>query len=304
MVVADRIVRRPPADPSSGACDMTSSCRHASATALALVIVMQPSYADSAGFAPHRAVYEITLLRAAAGSGISDMSGRMVYELTGSACEGFTQNMRFVTRSSNGEGAETVNDLRTSSWEEIEGKRLRFASTQYQNDKLVEASQGDGSHGKDERSASVALAKPLKKRVALPADIHFPMQHAAALIDSAKGGKTLFSAALYDGSEKGEKYYLTTAVIGKKVAPGTVADVAALNAADQLQGVSSWPMAISYFEAGKDKEDSLPSYELAFRYFENGVTSDLRIDYGAFALKGELKQLEMLAPVKCNSATP
>ena len=37
--------------------------------------------------APHKAVYDFALARSAAG-GVSEMTGRMVYELTGSPCEG------------------------------------------------------------------------------------------------------------------------------------------------------------------------------------------------------------------------
>ena len=87
-------------------------------------------------FAPHRAVYEFTLTRTSAGSGVSEMTGRMVYDLTGSACEGYTQNMRFVTRTVNQDGSTQVNDLRSSSWEEI-GRKLRFSSSQYRDDRLI-----------------------------------------------------------------------------------------------------------------------------------------------------------------------
>ena len=258
--------------------------------------------ADAATFAPHRAVYEITLLRSGAGSGVADMTGRMVYELTGSACEGYTQNMRFVTRSANSEGAETINDLRTSSWEETEGKRLRFSSTQYQNETVAEASQGDAQRQGQAKSdgLKIDLTRPAKKKVALPGDIFFPMQHAGALIDAAKAGKTLMSANVYDGSEKGENYYATTAVIGKRVEGTAVASSVSVKNADRLPKAVSWPMAISYFEAGKDKQDAPPSYELSFRYFENGITEDLKIDYGEFAIHGEMKELEMLPVSKCN----
>ncbi len=46
--------------------------------------------ADLAPFAPHRAVYELSLADSTAGSGVSGVSGRMVYELSGSACDGYT----------------------------------------------------------------------------------------------------------------------------------------------------------------------------------------------------------------------
>jgi hypothetical protein len=287
--------------------DRAYGARSALAAFAAVPVLAAPALAEPVNFAPHRAVYEITLARSTAGSGVSDMTGRMVYELTGSICEGFTQNMRFVTRSSNAEGAETINDLRTSSWEELAGKRLRFSSTQYQNDAIAEASQGDASRDRSADSAgdlavtNVDLTRPAKKRVKMPGDVYFPMQHASALIEAARAGKTLFPANLYDGSEKGEKYYATTAVIGKKLEPGAVTKAASLKSAARLSALASWPMAISYFEAGKDKEDSPPVYELSFRYFENGVTSDLKIDYGEFALQGEMKELELLPQSKCPS---
>jgi EipB-like len=284
----------------------TFNCRIAcgvSAIATAL-LVQSVSAGDLVNFAPHRAVYEVSLTNSAAGSGVVDMSGRMVYELGGSSCEGYTQNMRFVTRSSNQDGADTINDLRTSSWEEAAGKRLRFSSTQYQNDEVAEASQGDASRAKGSDVVAVDLVKPGKKHLSLPGDIYLPMQHAAMLIQSAKMGKTMVTAKLYDGAEKGDKYYSTTAVIGKKLAPGATKNVAAFKDASRLDGVASWPISISYFETGKDKTDSLPAYELSFRYYENGVTTDLKIDYGEFAIKGQLKELTFHDGSKCSSATP
>ena len=253
-------------------------------------------------FAPHRAVYEIALANSAPGSGVADMSGRMVYELSGSACEGYTQNMRFVTRMTNQEGTETINDMRTSSWEELAGHRLRFSSSQYQDNAIAEASQGDAARDVTAAGTRVDLVKPQKKSVKLPADIYFPMQHAATLIQSARSGQKILAANLYDGSEKGDKYYATTAMIGKKYAAGPLSALSGIKDGARLASLDSWPMAISYFELGKDKQDSLPAYELAFRYFENGVTSDLKIDYGDFAIKGDIKELTLLEPTSCPAA--
>ncbi|MBY0561230.1 cell envelope integrity EipB family protein [Hyphomicrobium sp.] len=256
--------------------------------------------ADLIPFAPHRAVYELSLGGSTAGSGVTGVAGRMVYELSGSQCDGYTQNMRFVTVMTNQEGAETLSDLRNSSWEEADAKKLRFSSTQYQNDKLADTSQGDAARSKGATPVvGVDLVKPAKKRVSLPPDIYFPMQHASTLVQAAKSGLKMFAANLYDGSEQGEKYYLTNTVIGKKFDRSAKTVPASFKGADILASVDSWPMTISYFEAGKDKSDQAPSYELSFRYFENGVTSNLKIDYGEFSIRGELKELTALTPGKC-----
>jgi EipB-like len=286
---------------------MDSKVRTFGAAILMLVAVAPASANDQVHFAPHRAVYEISLTKSVSGSGVAGLNGRMVYELSGSACEGYTQNMRFVTRMSNQEGGDTINDLRNSSWEEAAGKRLRFSATQYQDEVIVEASQGDANRGKQADTASVDLVKPKKSHLELPGTIYFPMQHATALIQAAKSGQKIFTASVYDGTEKGDKVYLTNAIIGKAASRQAHIESGWNNAAVQksaarLAALQSWPMSISYFEAGKDKQDAPPAYELSYHFYENGVTSDLAIDYGEFAIKGELKELTFLPESAC--ATP
>jgi hypothetical protein len=250
--------------------------------------------------APHRAVYDVKLDRAASGSGVADLSGRMVYELTGSACEGYTQNMRFVTRMTSQEGNGQLNDLRSSSWEEATGKRFRFNSSQYRNEQLAETTQGDALRTNDQ--IKVDLAKPTRKDVALAGRVYFPIQHSIALIEAARAGKSLFVADLYDGSEKGEKVYSTTTAIGKLMAPGVAKSPESLKNGDKLDVLPSWPVSISYFDPGSEKRDALPTYELSFRFYENGVSSRLVIDYGEFAIRGELAELSFLDQAKCEPA--
>jgi hypothetical protein len=262
--------------------------------------IQSAAAAELTPFAPHRAVYDLSLGDATAGSGVTGVTGRMVYELNGSPCTGYTQNMRFVTVMTNQDGAETVSDLRNSSWEEADAKKLTFSSMQYQNDQLADSSQGDALRAKGGTPVvGVDLVKPAKKRLSLPTDIYFPMQHASTLVQAAKSGVKMLTANLYDGSEKGEKYYLTNTIIGQKF--GSAASPGSFKGAERLSHVESWPMTISYFEPGKDQQDQTPAYELSFRYFEDGVTSGLKIDYGEFSIKGELKELTFLEPGKCPS---
>lgn len=268
--------------------------------AMALAAGLAPAAAQAAQavhLAPHRAVYEIALERSAPGSGVVEMNGRMVYELTGSACEGYTQNMRFVTRSSGPDGSSRLSDLRTSSWEEVGGKRLRFTSTQYQDDKLSEASQGDA--GRDGRGIRIEVTKPAKKELKFEGNVLFPIQHSIALIEAARADRRLLAAELFDGSEKGEKVYTTSAVIGRKLPSGSASLPPGIKGGELLNGLASWPIAISYFEPGSEKKDAVPTYELGYRFFDNGVSTGLKIDYGDFAIRGDLSALEMLEPSKC-----
>jgi hypothetical protein len=197
-----------------------------------------------------------------------------------------------------------VNDLRTSSFEDLATHRLRFASSQYENQKLAEASQGSAAPGNGSSFTEVKLTKPTKKTVKLPSNIYFPIQHSLALVEAARAGQSQFTANLYDGSDKGEKFYETSAVIGPRATPGSVQIPGKVANSDKLEGIASWPVAIGYFEPGPSRVDAVPTYELSFRFFENGVSSRLYIDYGDFAIRGELKELTFLDDGKCPTPAP
>lgn len=246
-------------------------------------------------FTPHRAVYEISLERAGSGSGVVELAGRMVYELQGSACDGYTQNMRFVTRMVSQDGSEQVSDLRTSSWEDGEGTRLRYNSEQYKDAKLVETTAGDSKRQAKGGDIAVQVTKPVPQKLTLPGRIYFPMQHSRAMLTAAMAGQRQFSVGLYDGSEKGTKVYDTSAWIGAR------ADKAPAGAPPALTAVPSWQISIGYFEPGSAAKDALPSYELSFRIFANGVSTNMLIDYGEFAVRGELTELSLLPVSECRS---
>ena len=56
-------------------------------------------------------------------------------------------------------------------------------------------------------------------------------------------------------------------------------------------------MTISYFLVGSG--DQTPSYTISFELYENGVSRALKLDYGDFALRGDLQSLEMLPETAC-----
>ena len=54
-----------------------------------------------------------------------------------------------------------------------------------------------------------------------------------------------------------------------------------------LNNIRRWPVAISYFELGK--KDGQPIYVLSFDLYENGVSRALKLDYGDFVLRGDMR---------------
>jgi hypothetical protein len=255
-------------------------------------------------FAPHRAVYDLKLERSNAGSGVADVSGRIVYELTGSSCEGYAQNMRFVTQTVNQEGAAQTTDLRTSSWEAIPPLKLRFSSSTFQNEQPADQTQGVAERKGPTGPVSVHLVRPTKRTLALAGNIYFPIQHSVAVLTAAHEGKSMVTADLFDGSETGDKVYATSTVVGRPIRPGPATTLAHLKDGDKLEAVPSWPVSISYYEPGPSRADVLPLYEMSYRFHENGVTSTLMIDHGEFAIRGELKELTYLEMGTCPAGKP
>lgn len=255
--------------------------------------------AQDVTLAPHRAVYDLALSTARGGAGVVAVAGRMVYDLVGSPCEGYTQTTRLVTRMVHQSGGATVTDLRSLTWEDAVGKRFRFDSSQYRGGKAIDSTAGDAARQGTTKEIKVDLTKPAKRSIFLPASAYFPIQHTIALIQAAKAGKSSFRADLYDGSDRGEKVFDTVSALGPVQAPGANRKLPVVADADRLNSMPAWPVSIAYFEPHSDRLDALPAYEITFWIFENGVSRKLSIDYGEFALLGDLREIAFHEPSTC-----
>lgn len=257
----------------------------------------------SIDLAPHRAIYDMTLGKAAAGANVSYVRGRLVFDFSGSRCEGYSLNTRLVTEIVDRDGKAMITDLRSSTWEHAKGDRFRFNSSQYLNQRLSEQVVGLASRGKD--ALSVTIEKPKKRQVKLGAPSMFPTQHSIAVLEAAQDGRTVVQANIYDGSDKGAKLFETTTFIGKPLPPCIGEDFKTIQNSEKLDGLVSWPVSISYYEtpeggsAGRD--DGTPAYELSFRLYANGVSRKLQIDYGNFSIAGELSRIDFFEPGKCEN---
>jgi len=245
-------------------------------------------------FAAHQAVYDLRLDSGGKSETVSDAEGRMVYDFSGSRCDGYNTKLRFVTRISDGDGNSRLTDVATSTFEDADGKSFSFATKSYVDGTLAEDSTGSAE--REGGKLHVTLAKPKSERFDIAPTFQFPNQHLATIIDAAMRGDRFVEVGLFDGSEKGEKPYATAAVIG---ATNSGADDLGDEATAKQAGIANvrhWPVTLSYFDQKANGEQS-PAYELSFIVYENGVTRRMRLDYGDFALTGKLVRLDM-KPIK------
>lgn len=250
------------------------------------------AWADVAqGLAPHRAVYDIELADASERSRIESMFGRMVYEFSGSPCEGYKVDFRFVSQLDTG-AAVRVTDQQTQTHEDIEKKTFRFKTQTYVNDKLDKEVSGNAALEGD--ATSVRLKLPEADNLTLAAS-EFPTAQMITLIDKAKAGESFFQSRLYDGTEEGREIMLTSNIVGSA---RIIEDDEEADALGLLKDEPVWPVTVAYFDEA-EQGDGVPIYRISFKLHENGVTRDLVMDYGEFTLNGKLTSLEVFDSENC-----
>lgn len=253
-----------------------------------------PAPAAAMPFLAHQAVYELSLRKARGNASISDARGRIVYTFLGNACEGYTTDFRQVSELEGGENKTTTSDLRSTSWEDADGKSYRFKIDTRMNDGTP--SQVDGIAEHSANGVTVKLKLPKQKTFTLGPDTVFPTEQVRRIIAAAKEGKSVLELVVYDGSDDGEKVYNTLAVIGQPIAPDQApAKPDAATQSDALKSVTRWPVTVSYFDraAKPDSGEQTPVYAMSFELYENGVSRSLVLDYNDFVIAGAMKTIEI-----------
>jgi hypothetical protein len=242
--------------------------------------------------APHRAVYDLSLDKATDKSGITGISGRMVYEFSGSACEGYTVKFRFVTQIDTDESSR-LTDQQTTTFEDPEGKTFNFVTKSFVDQTLDKEVKGTATRNPD--GTTVKLEKPQPRTLSL-ARTQFPTQHLVELLGKAEKGDKFYQTTLFDGSEDADRVMTTTVVIGKE--RNAAENDPELPALASLKPDRYWPVTIAYFDtSGKgDQGEGLPTYRISFKLHDNGITRDLMMDYGDFSMKGKLVNLALFKP--------
>ena len=242
---------------------------------------------------PHRAIYKIDLQESQESSGVTSAEGRMVFEIAGNACEGYTMSQRLVVLMGNRDDADQLLDFRVSTFESGDGGLYRFASRTYLDEVIVE--QATGTAERKSGAVQVALDSPGKKSLTFDQSVLFPSQHLQALLKAARADQRFFSTSIYEGAGQGERADVVTAIIGS--AEQTE------NREGLIEGKMAWPISIAYFngrggEADRSGEE-VPDYQMSFTLFENGVARKLRMNYGDYTLSGELQELDALETSEC-----
>lgn len=257
--------------------------------------------ASTTSLMPHRAVYDLKLARSRGGRGVDAVRGRILYDFSGNACDGYELQFRQVSEMNSVEGRSMLSDIRSSTWEDAAAKKFRFNSENLLNDQQTEAVEGQAE--RNSAALSISLQKPSVKTFTEPVDAVFPTEHMRRIIEAARAGITILEFPVYDGSETGDKLYHTLTVIGSPIAPGAAPPDDAASQNPVLAKLTRWPVTISYFENETAKQqqtgEQTPVYAVSFEIYENGISRALMLDYTDFTISGTLTSLDVKTPKAC-----
>lgn len=242
---------------------------------------------DAIVLASHRAVYDLSLLRG--GGDVIDAEGRIVYEFVGNACEGYTTNVRQLTTLVGDIGEMTL-DTNVTTFEDSEAGALSFRTRTLLDGVPMMRTRGEAEIADGE--LRIMLEEPRSDEIVHAEAPAFPAQHIIAILDAARSGDAILAMAVFDGGDEGDDIHDTLAVIGAALGPDED------SAFSQLAQTQRWRVTLSYFDRG-EAGDGTPGYVAGFDLHENGVTTDLTLDFGDFALAGTMTSIEFLDTGPC-----
>ncbi|MGO2959498.1 MAG: cell envelope integrity EipB family protein [Acetobacter sp.] len=238
-----------------------------------------PTTAPAVQLTGQRAQYELSLAEVSGGDTLS-ASGTMTYTVHDTCTAWSTQQHLDIQSATRNKGTvHLVSDYTTL--ESKDGHHMAFRTVQKSNGATLQIVSGEASLTPN--GGEVQYEKPLKKTIKLPANTLFPMAHTAAILIAAETGKTDLSPMLFDGTdEDGAQYtYISTHgwnKVGAAQAPSPL-----------VATLPSTRVHVAFFNT--TARAMLPDYEMGMRYFANGVSDKLDMDFGDFRMAGTLQSL-------------
>jgi EipB-like len=257
--------------------------------ALLLALVIGGA-AGAAEIMPHRALYTMSLVRAKGDAGVTAASGTMEYEW-GETCEGWTVAQRYRLKMGYAESPDVSLSSDFVTWESKDGLRYRFNQIEKRNGVVADEIRGSAKLDGPGKGGLATFEKPPGKSFKLLPGVLFPSAHTIFLIGRAEAGADFVAREVFDGATADDAV-LVSAVIGPKVEPG-----AAAAGQNPLLNHPGWRVRLAFFPP--DPKVATPDYELGMLLLDDGVTRDLLIDYGDYAIHAKLDDIEALPKPSC-----
>lgn len=266
--------------------------------ALALSLLSAPtlapcaSAADPVPMAAHRAAYNL-VMDSSRGGEVTNASGTMAYELT-DACDGWATRQRLALTLTNREGQDIQSVADYATFESKDGLSMRFRMRQTMDTAVTEQVEGTATLDATGGPGSIHYTQPEDRTMPLPAGTVFPMAHTEAIIAAASAGKHFIALPIFDGTGDRGVQDSSVAIASWGQAPGAAPYPA-------LANLPSGRVRIAFFDREKapnarEKVAGSPDYEVGMKYWANGVSDDLVMDFTDFVMRGKISEFTPLEP--------
>jgi hypothetical protein len=233
----------------------------------------------------HRAVYELSLGDTRGSVAIRGAEGRYVFDLE-DICEGYTLNERLVVRLAR-DGGTVLTDYRLSAFETENGDLYRFSTETEFNGTTEQSASGNLSVAKESAEVDYDAADD----VTFDEAVMPPLAHIRAILDAARAGEDRYAATVFDGDIKKPVFYAVTRITDAE----EDVDLSKIEGKEALEEVAKWRIDSVYFPPTGDEDaaTATPEFRFTATLFENGVVTDLILDYLDFSLEAELVDLKV-----------
>jgi hypothetical protein len=234
--------------------------------------------------AAHRAVYKLALENARGGD-VTSAHGSMSYEII-DACDGWAVHQRLQMLLTNRDGQDIDMSSDYTTWESKDGLKLRFRTRQVTDTSVTSEVAGEASLESGGGKGTATYTLPESATKDLPAGTLFPTAHTSVIIEAAIAGRKFLAVPLFDGTSANGAQDSTIAI-----APWGTRSATAV---PELIDMPSGRVRVAFFE--RDSTNQQSEYEVAMRYWANGVADNLSMDFGDFVMAGTLTTFTPMKP--------
>lgn len=257
-----------------------------------LLLMGFAAHAQAANMASHKAVYDLSLVSSHSGSPITNISGQLEYAIT-DVCDGWVVNQKLDMTLSSRTGENIQRRNTQASWEAKDGSKFRFKSRHTEQGLETEAFEGEAKRYFLDAEAKYTEPKGVGT-VRLPRGVMFPTAHTVKMLDSAGTKPQFFTARMFDGNDETGQMDLTAAISALGQPASAVGDTLVTNSLLQGEVVKT---RVAFFDVGQIEAE--PQYEMILELQKNGVARSMTVDYGDFAMRASLKNIEQTPVSGC-----
>ena len=201
-------------------------------------------------------------------------------------CDAWSTRQTLTVDATDRDGTQTSTRSDYATFETKDGRSLSFSMVERSGSRVADTVRGIATRTAPAGPVVARFSVPAGLVRTLPPGTLFPMAHNAAIVAAADAGHRdlfpdLFDGTSADGAQDTAVTILSWAPTGAAAAP-----------APPLAPRASGRVHIAFYPVGG--HTITPDYESGMRYFADGVSDRLDMDFGAFSMHGDLLDLHLL----------